>query len=130
HWEPITLPQGVNGPNGIAIDPKDPQRLYLAAWGRRSGEDGDGGGIFMSPDGGRTWRQVLDRDRHVYDVTVDARNPATLYACGFENSAWRSSDGGETWQRIRGYNFKWGHRVIPDPKDPKQIYITTFGGSV
>ena len=30
----------------------------------------------------------------------------------------------------RGYNFKWGHRVIPDPADAAKIYITTFGGSV
>ncbi|MGA8184002.1 MAG: hypothetical protein WB819_10215, partial [Terriglobia bacterium] len=68
--------------------------------------------------------------QHVYDVTVDPRQPNVLYACGFESSAWRSSDRGQTWQRIRGYNFKWGHRVIPDPYDPEMIYITTFGGSV
>jgi len=63
-------------------------------------------------------------------VTVDPRNPDVLYACGFEHSAYRSADRGETWKRIRGYNFKWGHRVIPDPGDPRMIYITTFGGSV
>ena len=34
------------------------------------------------------------------------------------------------WSRIRGYNFKWGHRVIPDPRDPAKIFITTYGGSV
>ena len=38
-------------------------------------------------------------------------------------------DRGRTWQRIRGYNFKWGHRVIPDPDDASRIYVTTFGGS-
>ena len=53
-----------------------------------------------------------------------------LYACGFESSAWRSTDRGETWQRIKGFNFKWGHRAIPDPRDSTMIYITTFGGSV
>ncbi len=35
-----------------------------------------------------------------------------------------------TWKRIGGYNFKWGHRVIPDPFHPDKIYVTTFGGSV
>jgi hypothetical protein len=39
-------------------------------------------------------------------------------------------DRGETWTRIKGCNFKWGQRVIPDPRDPRMIYITTFGGSV
>ena len=35
-WTRIPLPEGVNGPNGIEIDPRDPQRLYLACWGRNS----------------------------------------------------------------------------------------------
>ena len=30
----------------------------------------------------------------------------------------------------RGYNFKWGHRVTPEPQDAAKVYITTFGGSV
>jgi hypothetical protein len=76
---------------------------------------------------------VAERSRagqHVYDITVDPRDSRILYACGFESSAWRSTDRGETWHRISGYNFKWGHRVIPDPRDPDSIFITTFGGSV
>jgi hypothetical protein len=123
-------PAGVNGPNGLAIDPSDPKRLYLAAWGRKAENGAVDGGIWMSNDGGVTWRNVLARDQHVYDVTIDPRNQDILYACGFESSAWRSVDRGNTWTRIRGYNFKWGHRVIPDPFDASKIYITTFGGSV
>jgi photosystem II stability/assembly factor-like uncharacterized protein len=130
HWERVALPEGVNGPNGIAIHPEDSQRLYLAAWGRQTPHGAVQGGIYVSQDGGGFWRNVLTRDQHVYDITIDPRDARTLYACGFESSAWRSTDGGETWQRIKGFNFKWGHRVIPDPQDPARIYITTFGGSV
>ncbi len=130
HWTRIALPTGVNGPNGIAIDPKDPARLYLAAWGRPSKQQAISGGIWISSDGGATWRNTLSRDQYVYDLTIDPRNPDILYACGFSSSAWRSTDRGETWQRIRGFNFKWGHRVIPDPLDASKIYITTYGGSV
>jgi len=130
HWEKLALPRGVNGPNGLAIDPQDPNRLYLAAWGRNEPEGAVDGGIFLSADGGDSWRNVLSQDQHVYDITLDPRDPRVLYACGFESSAWRSSDRGETWSRIRGFNFKWGHRVIPDPRNPDFIYITTFGGSV
>ncbi|RPI26193.1 MAG: hypothetical protein EHM61_12405 [Acidobacteria bacterium] len=130
HWERVALPQGTNGPNGLAIDSRDNRRLYLAAWGRATPEGDQGGGIFISNDGGKSWRQVLGDDQHIYDVTVDPRNPDLLYACGFQHSAYRSADRGETWSRIKGYNFKWGHRVIPDANDPAMIYITTFGGSV
>jgi photosystem II stability/assembly factor-like uncharacterized protein len=73
---------------------------------------------------------VLDRDQHIYDVTIDAKDARVLYATGFESSAWHSGDRGLTWKRIPGYDFKWGHRVTVDPQDRSQIYITTFGGSV
>jgi photosystem II stability/assembly factor-like uncharacterized protein len=129
-WTPVKLPEDVNGPNGLTIDPTDPNRLYLAAWTRAAGVHGTGGGIFLSEDGGRSWRNVLDRDQHVYDVTIDPRSAKVLYAAGFESSAWISNDRGEHWTRIPGYNFKWGHRVMPDLEDPEKIYITTFGGGV
>jgi len=130
HWVKLPLPKGVNGPNGLAIDPRDAKRLYLAAWGRSAPEGAVDGGIFLSTDAGASWRPVLDRDQHVYDVTIDPRNPKLVYASGFESSAWRSEDRGLTWKRIGGYNFKWGHRVIPDPFHPDKIYVTTFGGSI
>lgn len=129
-WHKLPLPEGCNGPAGLAIDPRDENRLYLAAWGRyRKGGD-IGGGVYRSSDRGRNWTLVLDKFQHVYDVTIDPRNPRILYACGFECSAWRSADGGDTWQPIAGYTFKWGHRVIPDPADPQRIYITTYGGGI
>jgi photosystem II stability/assembly factor-like uncharacterized protein len=130
HWQPVTLPEGTNGPNGLAIDPKSPNRLYLAAWAKATGQHGDGGGIFLSENAGKTWKRVLEKDRHVYDVTIDSRDPNILYAAGFESSAWRSTDRGEHWTRIPGFNFKWGQRVVPDPLDRDKVYITTFGGSV
>ncbi len=130
HWRPVTLPAGTNAPNGLAIDPNDSNRLYLTTWARAAGQHGDGGGIFLSEDAGKSWKQVLDKDRHIYDITIDPSNPNVLYAAGFESSAWRSADRGVTWARIPGFNFKWGQRVIPDPEDHNKIYVTTFGGSV
>ena len=129
-WQPMALPPGTNGPNALTVDPGDPRRLYLSAWGvaRRDGDTG--GGVFLSADAGGTWRSVFSEAQHVYDVTVDPRDPNVLYACGFDQAAFRSTDRGERWARIRGFNFKWGHRVIPDPADASKIYVTTFGGSV
>ena len=96
----------------------------------RVGQHGEGGGIYLSENGGKSWQSVLDKDQHVYDVTVDPSDPKTLYAAGFESSVWRSTDRGMHWARIPGFNFKWAHRVIPDPDHRDQIYVTTFGGSV
>ena len=106
HWTRVVLPEGVNGPNGLAADPSDPKRLYLAAWRRRVRTPDGGGGVYLSTDSGVSWKHVLRDDQHIYDVTLDLHDPRVLYACGFEASAWRSDDRGETWRRIPGYNFK------------------------
>lgn len=129
-WTRMRLPEGTNGPNGLAVDPLDPRRLYLAAWGRATAGGDTGGGIFGSDDRGASWRPLTTDFQHVYDVTIDPRDPRILYASGFDQSAIRSSDRGLTWRRLRGFNFKWGHRVILDPLDPGKVYVTTFGGSV
>ena len=128
-WARLTLPAGTNGPNAISVDSRDERRLYLAAWGVTHPEGDTGGGIFVSTDAGLHWRAVFDTAQHVYDVTEDPRTGA-LYAAGFDQGAWRSDDRGEHWSRLRGYDFKWGHRVVPDPVSPDRVYITTFGGSV
>jgi photosystem II stability/assembly factor-like uncharacterized protein len=129
-WTPVKLPAGVNAPNGLAIDPRDPQRLYLATWPRAVGMHGEGGGVYLSTDGGKSWKSIFHREEHVYDVTIDPRNPDTIYAAGYDSSAWISRDRGERWERIAGPNFHWMDRVIPDPDHPGKVYIATFGGSV
>lgn len=131
-WERLTLPAGLNGPMGITVDPDDPARLYLSAWGRLN--DGnkwlEQGGVYLSTDAGVTWNPVLNASRRIYDVTVDPKQHNLLYAAGFEAAIYRSSDRGNTWWHIQGFNFKDAHRVIPDPLDSSKIYVTTFGSSV
>lgn len=132
HWEKMILPEGTNGPTSVATDAGSPQRLILSAWGKVSGgrfSPDTGGGIFISDDDGKTWKQVMQKDQHIHDISFDKRN-STYYACGFNSSAYSSSDNGDTWKRIKGYNFKWGKRVEPDPVHPGMVYIITFGGGV
>jgi len=131
-WTKVALPEGTNGPMCIVADPNDPQALLLSAWGREVADPflpDTGGGIFRSADDGRTWQAVLTRDQHIHDITYDPRSHV-FYACGFNGSAYRSEDAGRSWHRIRGYNFKWGKRVEPDPRDPARIFVVTFGGGV
>jgi hypothetical protein len=53
-----------------------------------------------------------------------------MYFTGHDQGAWRSADRGRTWSCLRGFDFKQGKRVIPDPHDPSNVDITTFGSSV
>ena len=131
-WSKIALPRGTNGPMCLRVDPQNPGTLILSAWGRAVRErfaSDVGGGIFRSTDDGNTWQHVLSSDQHIHDITYDAR-VAVFYACGFNGSAYRSEDGGKSWTRIKGYNFKWGKRVDPDPTNPEKIFIITYGGGV
>jgi photosystem II stability/assembly factor-like uncharacterized protein len=130
HWQRMDLPAGVTGPTGLEIDPRDPQRLYLTAWGQEGEITDQYGGVYSSDDGGKTWQTLFAKSQHVYDLTIDPRHPDTLYICGFDAAAYRSTDRGAHWQRIEGYDFKWGHRVILDPNNPGMIYVTTYGGGV
>jgi photosystem II stability/assembly factor-like uncharacterized protein len=129
-WTRMTMPAGTNGPMSLIVDPQNSEILLLSAWGRAGANPmtaDTGGGIFRSGDNGKTWTHVLQRDQHIHDITYDAHNHV-YYACGFNGSAYRSDDNGLNWQRIKGYNFKWGKRVVPDPNDHDKIFIITFGG--
>lgn len=131
-WKKIALPAATNGPMSLAVDAVNTNHLILSAWGRNTKGKFSadiGGGIFISKDDGKTWIHVLQQDQHIHDLTFDPRNKR-YYACGFNGSAYRSEDQGENWERIKGYNFKWGKRVDIDPRDPEKIFIITFGGGV
>lgn len=129
-WMRMNLPPGVNGPTDLVVDPGNPRRMYLTAWGRRGTLVDRGGGVFLSTDGGRNWKPIFERSQHIYSLTMAPGNPHMLYITGFDDGAYRSTDAGRHWSRIRGYDFKWGHRIVPDLDDPSMIYIDTYGGGV
>ncbi len=129
-WERIALPEGVNGPNGLAVDPDDPKRLYLAVWGRYDPQGDRDGGILLSTDAGATWKNIFSKQQHVYEVTIDPNDSDVLYAGTMSSRVWRSVDRGATWKAVKGYNFKQAKRVLVDEADPGKIFVTTFGGSV
>lgn len=146
NWTKLKVSDGLLFPNGMAVDPANPDLLYLGCWADISLADMVGGdvvrenggdkmldmpgGIFRSEDGGNTWTSIFDQKQYVYDVTVDPHHSGRLYCNTFNQTAWRSDDSGKTWRKIKGYDFHWGHRIIVDQNDPEKVFITTFGSSV
>ena len=129
-WQPLPLPQGVNAPHDLVIDPLQPERMYLCLWPRSETGEDINGGVLRTEDGGKTWNQVFDQRIRVNSAALDPRKPETIFLNTFQNAAYRSDDGGTTWNRLEGYRFKWGQRPNLDPANPDLIYLTTYGGSV
>lgn len=99
----------------IRIHPKDPNIVYVAAFGDGFGPNEDRG-VFRSNDGGATWKKVLYRDDKsgAIDLTIDPNNPKVLYASllqfrrypwanqsgGTGTGIFKSIDGGDTWMEL------------------------------
>ena len=129
-WQLLALPEGVNAPNDLVYDPSNPKRMYLSLWPYPVEGKEKFGGLLRTEDGGASWRQVFREDTHVYAAAVDPDNPGTVIIDTFDSAAFRSDDRGESWYRLKGYTFKWGHRPVFDPHHKGMLYLTTFGGSV
>ena len=114
-WAHLGLRDGQQLPQ-IAVDPKDPQRLYVAVLGHPYGPSEERG-LFRSRDGGATFDKVLyiDADTGCADVAIDPSDPQTLLATLWEareapwengsfkgpgSGLYKSSDGGTTWRKI------------------------------
>ncbi len=114
-WTRLGLRDGQQIPE-IAVDPRDPNRLFVAVLGHPYGPNTERG-IFRSTDGGRTFERVLYRDENTggVDVTLDPADSNTVYAAlwearqgPWENAAWtgpgsglfKSVDGGATWRPL------------------------------
>ena len=129
-WQQLNLPEGVDGPHDLLIDPDNPSIMYVSCWPHREGDRDVGGGVIKTLDGGESWNQVFDERIRVNAAGMEPGNPGTIYINTFQNAAYRSDNGGKKWERIEGYRFKWGQKAVPDVNHPGMIFLTTYGGSV
>lgn len=129
-WKQLQLPEGVNGPHDLLIDPARPKTMYLSCWPHAVNGKDQSGGVIKTVDGGKTWKQVFDERIRVNSAAMDPKKSSIIYINTFQNAAYRSVDSGTTWNRIEGYRFKWGQRVMPDVNNPGMLFLSTYGGSV
>ncbi|MDW3196048.1 MAG: glycosyl hydrolase [Cytophagales bacterium] len=129
-WKQIGL-TGTQHIARIVIHPKNPDILWVAAQGPLHG-NGEDRGIYKSTDGGVSWKKVL----YVNDMTgcaelsIDYSNPDVLYAAMWEHQRkpwivisggagsglYKSTDGGETWNKI--------HKGLPEEKGKMAIAVS------
>ncbi len=103
--------------NGIAVDPRDPNRLFVAVVGHPYGPNPERG-LYRSTDGGASFQRVLgnDSDTGAVAVEIDPNAPDTVYAALWlsrrppwttgdplqiwKGALYKSTDGGSTWSKV------------------------------
>jgi photosystem II stability/assembly factor-like uncharacterized protein len=101
---------------GIVVDPKNENRVFVAALGHPYGPNKERG-VYRSLDGGKTWERVLYKDENTgaIQVSFDPNNSNIIYADlwagrqgpwengqwnGSESGLFKSTDGGTTWTKL------------------------------
>jgi len=114
-WERVLFTDESTGASDIAMDPKNPRNLIagmwpleIKTWQRKSG--GPKGGVFLSKDGGKTWRKcqkgLPKPPTGKIAIAYAPSNPDRVYALietdqfQFEGVLWGSEDGGVSWNLI------------------------------
>jgi photosystem II stability/assembly factor-like uncharacterized protein len=130
----------------IEVDPRNPNRLFVAALGHPYGPNAERG-IFRSTDGGATFQKVLFKDDYTSgnDVRIDPTDPNTVYAAlwqqqqgfyengsfgGTDGGIFKSTDGGSTWKQLTaGLPPIIEANLAIAPGNPKLIYATVAAGA-
>jgi photosystem II stability/assembly factor-like uncharacterized protein len=133
------------GASDVQIDPSNPAIVYAALWESREAPwengvfNGDGGGIFKSIDGGKTWRQLtkgLPGNIVQANIAIAPSAPKTLFAAVRTKTIaklYRSDDGGETWSGTTddsrpGLGIGGGDLPVVrfEPKNPRIVYSASI----
>jgi photosystem II stability/assembly factor-like uncharacterized protein len=137
-WDPIFDGQSSQSIGAIAVAPSDPNLIYVASGeGLHRPDLSVGNGIYRSRDAGKTWEHLsgLRDGQQIPALAVDPRDPNRLlaavlghpYGPNEERGIFRSTDGGETWQKVLYKDANTGGSdVLIDPAHPDVVYASMW----
>jgi photosystem II stability/assembly factor-like uncharacterized protein len=157
-WEKTLFVDENTGCSDIAMDPANPRIAFagmwqfeMKTWGRESG--GPGSGLFMTRDGGTTWKRLTGNGLPAKPVgkiavAIAPSNPGRVYAIietgdgvpykgkdTERGTLWRSDDGGTHWRvvsydhNVNGRAHYYSHLAV-SPDNENQVYFLTSAFSV
>ena len=136
-WNPLFDDQPTGSIGALAIAPSDPNIIYAGSGeGLQRPDLSVGNGIYESTDGGKSWRHLGLRDgQQIPAILVDPQDPNRLfvavlghpYGPNAERGVFRSTDGGETWQKVLYKDENTGAIDLAfDPTNPRTIYAVLW----
>ena len=136
-WQPIFDNQPSYSIGTVALDPQNPETLWVGTGENVSGRHvGWGDGIYKSEDGGKTWKNMgLKRSEHIGKILIDPRDSdvilvaaeGPLWNAGGERGLYKSKDGGKTWNQVLKVDEHTGVTDIEfDPSNPDVLYAAAY----
>ena len=118
HWTPMTDSQPTLSTGALALDPTNPDTIYVGTGEANESVDSYGGaGILKSTDGGATWVNLASQfSGYVFGgIAVNPSNPQVVLAAS-DGGIYRSADGGNTWNEM--LHGVVGTAVVFNPANP------------
>src|SRR5256886_452733 len=132
-WEAVFKEQPTASIGAIALAPSNPNVVWVGTGeGNPRNDVVDGGGVFMSPDAGKTWQLMGLRDvGQITRIVIDPSNPDVVLVAVLghvwgpnpERGVFRTGDGGKPWQTVLFVNDTTGATdLIMVPGNPRMLF--------
>lgn len=139
-WEKVLYLNAKTGAADLIMAPDNPNKLIAAMWQHRRwpwffSSGGPGSGIFVTTNGGETWKRITEKDGLPkgdlgrIGLAFSFNKPEIVYALveAKKNALLRSKDGGFTWETVnnqRGINGRpfYYADIRVNPRNENIIY--------
>ena len=140
-WNPIFDDQPTGSVGALAVAPSDPNVIYVGSGeGLQRPDLATGDGIYKSTDAGKTWKHLGLRDaQQIAAIIVDPKDPNRLFIAGVghpygpnaERGVFRSTDGGQTLQKVLYKDENTGAAdLVFDPSNAQTVYAVLWAARV
>lgn len=114
----------------LAVHPTERGHYYAAA---------ASGGLWKTINAGVTWTPIFDNEGSfsIGAITLDPKNPATVWVGTGENNSqrsvsygdgvYRSDDGGKSWKNLGLKSSEHIGRIVVDPRNSQTVYVAAQG---
>jgi photosystem II stability/assembly factor-like uncharacterized protein len=140
-WQPVFDDQDTGSVGAIAVAPSDPNVIYVGSGeGLQRPDLSTGDGIYKSTDAGKTWTHLGLRDaQQITAILVDPKDANRVfvaveghpYGPNAERGVFRSTDGGQTFQKILYKDENTGAAdLVFDPANSQTMYAVLWAARV
>ncbi len=139
-WNKILFTNNKTGVADLVMDPTNPNKLIAAMWEHKRdpwffNSGGEGSGLHMTHDGGKTWKKITDEDGLPkgnlgrIGVAIAPGKPNIVYALveAKKNALYKSTDGGFNWRKINdksdiGNRPFYYSEIYVDPQNENRVF--------